>query len=287
MLGRKVIYSVLVILFTLALILSVIVFYSQNKNITVNFLDVGQGDAILISKGSKQIIIDGGPNRQKILEKLGEYIPFWDRKIEVILATHPDKDHIEGLIAVMNNYKIGKVIDNGMSADTEVFKNYEKTIEEEKISRETAKAGMDIVVGDKLELNLLNPRENGINDNSADSNSKSIVTKIKAGDNSFLFTGDISYDQEKRLINNGSDMEAAYLKVSHHGSKYATSQDFLDYVKPREAVISVGSNNRYGHPSSDVIGRLEENGIKILRTDRLGDIRYECSVNDGVCSLTY
>lgn len=282
---RKAIYSAILILFCLSLIFLAIIFHSQSQKVTVNFLNVGQGDAILIEQGSKQILIDGGPSGSVLMSKLGKYIPFWDRDIELVIATHPDADHITGLVEVMKNYQVDQVIDNGENSDSSIYEAYKALITEKNISHEIGRSEMNVTINENSKLHFLNPTEESLATPEKDTNAKSLVAKMTVGSQSFLFTGDISYDQEKMLRDNNQDLRADYLKISHHGSKYATSQEFLDKVQPMAAIISVGKDNRYGHPSPDVIGRLEETRIEILRTDQFGDIIYECSNSDNLCSL--
>lgn len=281
---RKALYSILVILFLISLILGGIFHVSQKKSLQVNFLDIGQGDSILISRGSKQILIDGGPDGQKVLEKLGRYIPFWDRNIEVIIATHPDQDHIDGLIDVMKAYSVGEIIDNSFQSDAAVYKKYLETAEEEKIPRLRGENGINIKIDEDAQIKILHPGKNDDN-NSEDSNSGSIVSKLTFGENSFLFTGDLPDKKERELVANNADLSSRVLKVSHHGSKYASTEEFLGKVHPVEAVISVGKNNRYGHPSLEALERLRSRGIRILRTDESGDIIYECEKKEDFCSL--
>jgi competence protein ComEC len=273
--NQKRLYFILLFLFIICLILAGIIFSSQKQELTVNFLDVGQGDAILISEGSKQILIDGGPNGQILLEKLGKYIPFWDRNIEVVIATHPDQDHIDGLIDVMKTYNVGEVIDNSEDADSQVYKKYKEVISEKNIPRLKGQQGMDIKISDDVNLSILSPGD-ALENNPKDTNADSIVAKLTYGENSFLFTGDFPIEKEPELIEKNSDLSSNVLKVAHHGSKYASSNEFLDKVAPKDAVISVGKNNRYGHPSAEALDRLTVHKINILRTDEKGDIIYEC-----------
>lgn len=274
----------MIILFLISLILAGIFYNSRKPDLGVAFLDVGQGDSILVSQGSKQILIDGGPSGQLVLEKLGQYIPFWDRNIEVIIATHPDQDHIDGLIDVMKAYNVGEVIDNSYGADSQVYKKYLETIEERKIPRLKGETGVNIKLDDDAKMKILSPGS-GPEKNPKDSNSGSIIAKLIFGENSFLFTGDLPDETEKKLIGENADLSSRVLKVSHHGSKYASTEDFLKKVDPVEAVISVGKNNRYGHPSSETLERLNARGIRILRTDEAGDILYECENKQSLCSL--
>ena len=294
--NRKSLYVILLFLSILCLILAGIIFHSRKQELTVSFLDVGQGDAILIQEGSKQILIDGGPNGQVLLEKLGKYVPFWDRNIEVIIATHPDQDHIDGLIDAMNAYGVSEVIDNSAESDSQVYKKYLETIGEKNIPRIKGQAGMNIKISDEVDLEILYPGEI-LENNPKDTNADSIVAKLTYGENSFLLTGDLTTKGEQDLIKSLGNLgtkspigdlvpklHSQFLKVGHHGSKYSTSEEFLEKVAPRDAVISVGKNNRYGHPADEVINRLNGNKINVLRTDKIGDILYSCD-STNKCSL--
>lgn len=265
------------ILLVVACIFNAISYFSARKDLTINFLDVGQGDAILISQGDKQILIDGGPSGSRIMEKLGKYIPFWDRKIEVVIETHPDQDHIQGLLDVMRNYQIGEVVESKGESDTELYKKFKEIIDSKKIESFTAEAGTEIKITDEAVLKII-LAETGT---AKDTNSASVVTELNFGDNSFLFTGDLPSEAENKF----SDIKTEVLKVAHHGSKYSTSVEFLNNVSPRDAVISVAKNNKYGHPTEEVLNRLKEKNINILRTDEMGDIRYSCPKPEEKCIL--
>ena len=273
--NRKALYLILLTLTAIAGILAGILWYSQKQELKIIFLDVGQGDAILIEQGSKQILIDGGPDGKKVMEKLGEYVPFWDRNIEVVIATHPDEDHISGLTDVLENYNIGESIDNGVEADTQVYKKYKDIISTKNINHIEGKAGMEIKLDNNAKLDILSPDGTQDKNNPKDTNISSIVSKLVYGENSFLFTGDFTTEGEPSLINKQIDLNSRVLKIAHHGSKYATSDEFLNAVNPQEAVISVGKNNRYGHPAQEVLDRLGAHKINIKRTDQVGDIEYD------------
>jgi len=272
--NRKSLYLILLILAVTATVLAGVIWYQQKEELRVVFFDVGQGDSILIQQGSKQILIDGGPDGKRVMEKLGEYVPFWDRNIEVVIATHPDEDHIDGLIDVMENYNIGEVIDVGVEVDTQVYKKYREVITQKNISHLEGKIGMEIQLADNTKLEIISP--DGTQDKSSpkDTNITSIVSKLTSGDNSFLFTGDLTTEGEQILMNKNYNLRSRVLKVAHHGSKYATSDEFLNAVQPQESIISVGKNNRYGHPSAEVLDRLSMHKIMIKRTDQTGDIEY-------------
>lgn len=282
--SRRILLVSLFLLLITVLILSVVIFYSKSQELKVIFLDVGQGDAILIEQGQNQILIDGGSSGQTLLEKLGKYVPFWDRKIEIVIATHPDADHIGGLIDVMRTYQIGEIMDTQTPSDSQVYKKYREIIDSEKIAEVEGVAGVNIKIGDNAEMKIVSPVEN-YNPNEKDTNLNSIVARLKFGENSFLFTGDLPSDGEQALIKTGENINSQVLKVGHHGSKYSTGEEFLKAVNPRDAVISVGANNRYGHPAPEIIDRLKNMGINIFRTDEKGDISYECQSIDLQCQM--
>ena len=270
---KKIIYIFLSIILVLDLILAGIIFSSHVDRLKIVFLDVGQGDSILISQGKNQIIIDGGPSEKVELEKLGKYVPFWDRQIEALIATHPDQDHIDGLVGVMKNYAVQAVVDNGMESDSKVYKNYIDVIKDKNIPRLTGTRGMKLKIGETV-LEILYPSENSHPD-SKDTNAGSIVAKLTRNKNSFLLTGDFPTKKDQEIFSSDLDLSAQVLKVAHHGSKYSTSQEFLEKVNPEESIISVGAKNRYGHPAEEVISRLRDAGIRIMRTDLEGDIEYD------------
>lgn len=245
------------------------------RHLQVIFLDVGQGDSILIQKGTRQILIDGGPSGKTELAKLGEYLPYSDREIEIVVATHPDKDHIAGLVETERNFKIGKVIATGAEKDTAVFKEWKEIMDYNKIEILEAARGDEITIGD-AKLKIVFPGA-AVDPAAGDANNKSVVARLDFGESSFLFTGDIESPAEREILASGEDINVEYLKIAHHGSKYSSNGEFLDAVSPVEAVISVGASNSYGHPAEAVLSALEKRNIEVLRTDEDGDIVYHCA----------
>lgn len=277
---RRLKYGVILSLLSFGVILSVIIFYSwRNNELKIIFLDVGQGDAILVSEGNYQMLIDGGRDGKLLLDKLGRYIPFWDRNIEVMLATHPDQDHIAGLISVLETYKVKTIIKTGDQNDTQTYKRFQGDIASEKSENIEAKRGVKIKFPSGAEAEVVYPfLETGdLSDNQ--SNGGSVVVKIISGNENFLLTGDLPKDKEKEMINSNLDISSKFLKIAHHGSKYSTSTEFLDKVNPDNAIISVGRNNSYGHPNQEVLELLSSKGVDVLRTDEKGDIIFECKKN--------
>ncbi|PJA87131.1 MAG: hypothetical protein CO141_01090 [Candidatus Moranbacteria bacterium CG_4_9_14_3_um_filter_42_9] len=282
--NRKIVYLTLSGLLALSLILAGIIFYSTRQDLKVIYLDVGQGDAIFISRGQNQILIDGGPSGQRLLEKLGKHVPFWDRKIEVVIATHPDADHIGGLIDLMRVYQIGEIIDTQTQSESQVYKKYRELINSEKINELEGVAGVNIKMGDGLEMKIVSPSEN-YNSEEKDTNLNSIVTRLTFGENSFIFTGDLPSDGEQALTKSGENIKSQVLKVGHHGSKYSSGEEFLKAVSPRDAVISVGTNNKYGHPAPEILEKLKNMGVNIIRTDERGDVVYDCQNPKSKCQI--
>lgn len=276
--AKKFIYSILVFLFFLNILAWVVVYDLKNPQVLeVNFFDVGQGDAIFIETPQRhQILIDGGPG-SAVLEKLAKEMPFWDRTIDLIILTHPEKDHLAGLIEVLKRYKVENILWTGVIRDTAEFKEWEKSIKGERAKIFIAKSGQKIIMP-KTVLGILYPLENLEGEELKDSNNTSIVAKLVFKENSFLFTGDIYKSIEKELITKETDIDSDVLKVAHHGSKTSSSEEFMKEVSPQEAVISAGKDNPYGHPHQEVLEILEKYGIRILRTDLDGDIKI---ISDG------
>jgi len=270
---RKLAYSALGALAVFTIFVWLAVFSINDNQLKVFFFDIGQGDAILFKKGTSEVLIDGGPSK-KILEKLGDTLPFFDKKIEVIVLTHPDADHLRGLIYVLRNFKVENVITSGAKKDTQLFGLWREELKKENAKIYEARAG-DRIEYNGLVVNILSP-DNFLIQNTKRINNSSIVAKIFYGKNSFLMTGDIEKGVEKSLVENGFNLEADILKVAHHGSKTSSAQSFIDAVQPKYAIISVGKDNKVGHPSSQVLEKLM--AFKILRTDKDGDIVF---ISDG------
>jgi competence protein ComEC len=282
---RKLVYGILATLLALSLLIGIIVYFSNRNNIAkIIFLDVGQGDAILISKGSQQVLIDGGKDGKIILEKLGRHIPFWDRNIEVIIATHPDQDHIGGLVDVLGAYNVKTLLKTNAGSDSQTYQAFKSAFENEGLDLIEAKSGLNISFPSGESLEIIYPTSS-LAESDTGGNDSSVVAKFITGKDTFLFTGDIPQSVEEQILSGGID--ADFLKVAHHGSKYSTGDKFLEAVSPAEAVISVGKKNSYGHPSPETLVRLQKGGAKIYRTDEMGDIVYECKVQEEKCSVEF
>ena len=276
--GKNFSLVILSLLLALNILAWIVVFdLSKIQPLEVVFFDVGQGDSIFIETPKKQqILIDGGPG-SAILEKLGTEMPFYDNTLDLIILTHPEKDHLTGLISVLKRYKVENILWTGVKRDTLEFKEWERKILEEKASIKIAQAGQKIFAA-KAVLEILYPFENLAGQEFKDSNETSIVSRLVFGENSFLFTGDIRKSEEKALLEQRANLDSDVLKVAHHGSKTSNSKEFIEKVSPEIAVISLGKENSYGHPHQEVLDILEDYGIKILRTDQHGNIKI---ISDG------
>ena len=249
----------------------------------VVFFAVGQGDAAFIeTPGQNQILIDGGPNA-RVLEKLGEEMPFWDRTIDLIILTHPEQDHIAGLLEVLKRYKVENILWTAVVRDTAEYKEWQNLLKTEGARvfiAEAGETGLKMVKSEKpWNLAILSPRENLSGKIMRDSNDTSVAARLVFGQTSFLFTGDLKKRGELELVNSGANIDSDVLKVAHHGSKTSTVPEFISAVSPEFAVISAGKDNRYGHPHPQTLETLQQYGAKILRTDLDGDVTF---VSDGL-----
>lgn len=242
--------------------------------VKIDFFDVGQGAAALVgAPNGNQVLIDGGPSGA-ILNKLGEALPFFDRQIELVILTHPDADHLNGLIEVLKRYEVEKILETGIADSSVNYQVWREIIKEKNIPVVFAQAGQIVKLADNLAVKILYPLSKINGQSFENTNSASIVSRIFYGKNSVLLTGDAEGNTEAVLLWSGADLSADILQVAHHGSKNSSSQEFLAAVAPQIAVIQAGAKNRYGHPHQETLARLK--GIEILRTDLVGDISLSC-----------
>jgi len=245
----------------------------------VAFLDVGQGDAILISRGSHQILIDGGPDGVVLMEQLGMQMPFWDRNIEIVIATHSDSDHIDGLVSVFKNYSVDQFWHTTAGKDTSVYRVLNHYVKNENdVKKIIAYKGLRADIGGGAHLDVIYPLRDDIGD-VEDINNSSIATLLTVGEEVFYFGGDLTSEIEDDLLLGD---EITVLKASHHGSKSSTSDAFLQKTAPRDVIISAGKDNRYGHPHKDILQNIEDIGAQVFRTDEQGTILYRCN---NECSI--
>lgn len=278
--SRNIIFIVFALLILTNVLAWIAVFdLARSQYLEIVFFDVGQGDSIFIETPQQhQILIDGGPT-PVVLEKLGKEMPFWDRTIDLVILTHPEKDHITGLLEVLRIYKVENILWTGVIRDSLEYKKWISLLEKEGANIFLAKAGQIICADCKTwKAQVLFPLEKIAGHKMKNSNNSSIVLKLTVGNKDFLLTGDIEKSSELKLLKTNLKLKADVLKIAHHGSKSSSIPEFIKQVNPSSAVISVGKDNPYGHPHFEVLNTLNTYGIEILRTDILGDIKF---ITDG------
>jgi len=242
-------------------------FVFQNEReqlLTVAFLDVGQGDAVFIeAPNGNQMLIDGGRNRS-VLRELSRVMSFYDRSIDVVLATHPDEDHVGGLPDVLKRFNVEFFFEPGVIHDTNTYKELLRIVSVKDIKHILARRGMKIDLGDGVVVDILFPDRDVSN---IESNAGSVVLRIRYGETEVMLTGDSPQAIEKYLVSlDGARLQSDVLKVGHHGSKTSSADIFLAAVLPSFAVVSAGRDNRYGHPHTEVLEALTEVNARVLST---------------------
>lgn len=256
--------------------------FNQQNILKVYFLDVGQGDAVFIkSPSGKTMLIDAGP-QNNVLKPLSKQFLFRKKHINILLATHPDADHVGGFVPILKNYKVDGFIESAYQKDNQTLAQIESLVNEKIKNHIIATEGTVIDLGSGVSFKILAPNDSELN---GDSNNASIIGKLVYGNNSFLLTGDASVSNEIRLVKDYSSassgqvsLKSDVLKLGHHGSRTSSSIEFLEAVNPGLAIISAGKNNRYGHPHPEVLNRLNYLKIPYLSTITSGTI---CLQSDG------
>ena len=238
---------------------------TTGQEMRVHFLDVGQGDSIFIeSANGKTMLVDGGVKGagQQVVSYLKE---LGVNKLDIVVATHPDADHIGGLIPVLQSIDIGQFYDSGKVHTSQTFEEMLTLIDTKNIPYHVPTTGENIAFDDDLTVKVLNA-----NEHATDNNDASIVLKIVYGNVSFLLTGDAGIALEKDMLQN--DVQATFLKAGHHGSNTSSSEKFIQAVHPEVTVLSYGEGNKYGHPHAEVVERLQAVGSKIYATAEAGTV---------------
>jgi len=251
---------------------------NRHRGLTFAMLDIGQGDGLFIeSPTGTQILVDAGPPG-KILGKLSQVMSPFDRRIDALVITNPDQDHIGGFSDILKKYKVGEVFEPGTYNDSKTYGNLEAEIKNKKVPDILAKRGMRLDIGGGAVIDILFPdRDVSI----WNRNDGSVVARLSYGKTSIMLTGDATKETEKIILgeNPAEQLQSTVLKVGHHGSHTSTSTEFAQAVHPLYAIISDGKDNKYGHPHQETLDTLNQFGAKILRTDLLGTI---IMYSDGV-----
>lgn len=239
----------------------------DGQKLKVYFLDVGQGASqLLVTPSGKTMLIDAGNNdkEQVMLDYMKTY---HIEKLDVVIGTHPDADHIGGLDKVIDHLPVTAIYMPKVQSNTKTFESLLQSIKNKGLKVKTAKAGLSFDLDDQVHVDMLAP--NGTYENT---NNMSAVVKVTYGHTSFLLTGDAESESEKDMLASGADLHADVLLVGHHGSNSSTTLKFLKQVQPKYAVIQVGKGNTYGHPKSAVLNRLQKQGVEVYRNDQQGTI---------------
>ena len=257
-----------VIIFIISLIVGIagyreynLLFNAKDK---ISFLNVGQGDASLItSTRGHRLLVDCGPDSQ-IINQLESKLGFWASRIDMIIITHGDKDHYGGCRDVIEKYKVSKVMINGVfDSKNQDYQSLLEFIQAKGIQMLPSIQDTYITLGDRMELHLLNPQYNLWEKNIRDDNSESIVMLLRSTNNSILLTGDADESTEVKILSQYPQLDVDILKAGHHGSKTSTSDKLLDAITPKQVIISAGANNSYQHPHPDIINKIKIRNIKI------------------------
>lgn len=285
---------ILMFLTLIASLVLIALFTFPDKNLHLIACDVGQGDAILAIQGETQILIDGGPS-SAVIDCLSEFIPFWDRRIEAVLLTHPQKDHYIGLIEVFRRYHVQNFIAIPLDVSSSEYGVLKKEVGSEGSVIVNPSKGMTIRLGliyldilwpskEFLAENLNNFSENkravlGAFTSSIDPNKFSVVAILSFKNFDALLGGDASESVGREILSFGTIRDVEYIKMPHHGSRNSAYKEFIEQFTPEVAVISAGKNNPYGHPHQEVINLLRKRGIRFLRTDEQEEIEISSDGN--------
>jgi competence protein ComEC len=271
--------GILVMALACMAIWSAVIRENRRGLLTVSFLNIGQGDSIFIDAPSgRQVLIDGGPD-SSVLRALGAVMPWYDRSIDIVIPTHPDKDHIAGLIDVLQRYDVRYLLQSSVQGSTPTWNTLESTIDFDKkrgLQVITAQRGEVIDLGSGAYLEVLSPDRLVPH---VDTNTGCVVTKLVYGNTSFMLTCDMPQDVEQYLVYlDGSDLQSTVLKAGHHGSKTSSLPLFVGTVNPQYAVFSRGCNNQYGFPHPETIATMKSFNIPLEDTCKQGTVTF---VSDG------
>ncbi len=243
------------------------------QKLRISFLDVGQGDSIFIQTPSgHSMLVDGGAS-DVVLTRLGEEMNYFDKNIDVMVATHGDADHVTGLIPVLEKYSVEKIVVSPVRAETSIFSDLEKRIQEENGNVYVGARGDEIDFGDGVLVHILYPRKSI--SQKIDTNDASVSFVLTYGEHSFVLTGDLTSTYEPQLLGISLPKNVTVYKAGHHGSKTSSGEQLLSYIRPEYSVISAGKENKYGHPNPEVLARLQTYSKEVLSTVEHGTISFE------------
>ncbi|HBJ2609295.1 TPA: MBL fold metallo-hydrolase [Clostridium botulinum] len=240
---------------------------NKSNELKVHYIDVGQGDSILVQTKDKNILIDAGTRKSS--DSLISYLKKQHiKKLDYVIATHPHEDHIGGMPKVIEEFEISNFYAPKKTANTKIFKDMILQLKKKNLKINVAKKGISLDLSNNSSLDFLAP----VKDNYENTNDSSAVVKLTHGNTKFLFTGDAEKTSEKDILNSNEDLSSNVLKIGHHGSHSSSSKEFLDKINPKIAIISCGKNNDYRHPHKETMKELNKRNIEVYRTDIDGNI---------------
>ena len=202
------------------------------------------------------MLIDGGPDPEALQRELGRVMPFWDRSLDLIVLTHPDADHLNGLVSVLERYKVSLVAETSVESESAQYASFRALAGRAETERVEAFAGQELRTGDGVVISVLNPPADVPEWTPDLRNNSGVTLRVSYGDVSFLLPADIHRYTEEALVASGAPLQATVLKAAHHGSATSSSQAFLNAVQPEVVVVSAGLDNQFGHPAPEVVERL-------------------------------
>ncbi len=267
------VFLTLTSLLLFGVMLTLLVLQTTQKGLRVTFFDVGQGDAIFVETPSgHDMLIDGGASNL-VVSRLASRLSYFDKHLDVVVATHPDSDHITGLIPVFDRYDVEHVVVSPVKGHTDVSEELMTRVENEHADVHVGHARDVIDFGDGVVAHIRYPGDN-FHGNEKDTNNASVSVVLTYGNESVLLTGDLPSQYEGKLIDDDLPSHVTIYKAGHHGSKYSSGDQLLSYIKPEYSVISAGKDNRYGHPNPEAVGRLKTYSNEILSTIEKGSITF-------------
>ena len=242
------------------------------NNLRVYFFDIPLGDAIAIQFPDHQVMLIDGGSDPTVVAKLGEILPFWQRKLVAVMVTHPDADHLLGALQVMHRYQVANLFITGASRNFPLFNDLLDVANKRQTKLHFLSANNDFSISGS-QFDILWPQASLLGKTTQNANSTSLVVRMTTpSGNSLLLTGDIEKETELELLKSPVNLRSDVLKLPHHGSKTSSSKAFLQAVKPRLAIIDSAADNPFGHPHAEVLIRLRELKIPWLQTGIIGDI---------------
>lgn len=240
----------------------------------IYFMDIGQGDAVLIkTPQNHQILIDGGP-KNHVIEELGAVLPFFDKSLDLVVLTHPHEDHMGGLVEVLKRFDVENVLFTGAAYGSDTYSEFLKEMESQNIPTHFAEAGTDFLFGEVF-VDVIYPFHSVAGDIFENVNNSSVGLRISYDEKVILLTGDLEIEAESELISSGVELEADIFKAGHHGSRTSSTLNFLQIIKPEVVVIQSGKDNSYGHPHVETLRNLNRLGVKeIYRNDLDGRVEF-------------